>query len=97
MATTRQHIDARNDTDLQARFIAAAEQAGMPAAEQWVRAHMGALVAAAVDQGQTVADIHAYATTVRDAYLDAAPPPPGANLAAVTDTHLTAAITALNP
>lgn len=97
MATTTQHINARNDPDLTARLTAAAEQAGKPNADSWVRANMGALVAQVVDGDQTIADVHAYATQIRDQYVAAAPPPPGANLSAVTDTHLTAAITALNP
>lgn len=45
MATTAQHIAARNDADLLARFIAAAEQAGIENAQQWAEANRGRLVA----------------------------------------------------
>ncbi|MCC2033060.1 hypothetical protein [Microbacterium allomyrinae] len=95
MATTTQHINARNDPDLLDRFIASAEQADIDNASQWVQANMGKLVGVDVDGGQTVADVHAYAKETRDVYIDATPDRPGVDLVAVTDSHLTAAITAV--
>ena len=97
MATTTQHINARTDPDLLARFVAAAEQADVPDASAWVQANMGRLVCIVVDGTQTVSDVHAYAAVSRQQYVDATPPRPGENLGAVTDTHLAAAITALRP
>jgi len=88
MATTAQHIAARNDADLLARLVAAAEMAGVPAAQQWTEAHRGALVAADIG-GTTIADVHAYAVSQQ-------PPPPGANPAAVTDAQLTTAVQAVH-
>ncbi len=82
MATTAQHIAARNDTDRLARLVAAAE------AQQWTEAHRGALVAADIG-GTTIADVHAYAVSQQ-------PPPPGANPAAVTDAQLTTAVQAVH-
>lgn len=77
MATTTQHIIARNDPDLLDRFVAAAEQEGVPDASAWVQANLGALIAAEVEGGQVIA---------------ATPERAGASLAAVTDTHLTTAL-----
>lgn len=92
MATTNEHIAARNDPDLLDRFVAAAEQMGILDASSWVQSSMGRLVSATVNEGQTVADVHAHAAQVRDAYLADTPPRPGQDLEAVTDEHLTAAI-----
>lgn len=97
MATTTQHINARNDPDLLARFIAAAEQADVTDASAWVQANMGRLVTVEVDGVKTIADVHAYADEVRTAYIKATPERPGANLGAVTDPHLLAAINATLP
>lgn len=36
MATLAEHTAARNDADLRARFVAAAEMAGISNLEQWV-------------------------------------------------------------
>lgn len=94
MASTTQHINARNDPDLLARFIAAAEQADVADASAWIQANMGRLVCVEVDSGQTVSDVHAYADATRQAYIDATPERPGANLSAVTDANLAAAIAA---
>lgn len=95
MATTTQHINARNDPDLLDRFIAAAEQADVADASRWVQANIGRLVAQDVDGTQVIADVHAYAHDVREAHLAATPPRPGQNLGAVTDTHLVTAINAI--
>lgn len=95
MATSTQHINARNDPDLLDRFIAAAEQARVPDASAWCQARMGRLVTVTVASAQTVADVHAYAHETRAAYIAATPERPGANLGAVTDAHLAAAISSL--
>ncbi len=97
MATTTQHINARNDPDLLDRFVASAEQAGIEDASAWVQANMGRLVSQDAEAGQTVADVHAYARETRETYIAATPLRPGENLGAVTDTHLAAAITAIMP
>lgn len=86
MATTAQHIAARNDTDLLARLVAAAEMAGVPAAQQWTEAHRGALVAADIG-GTTIADVHAYAVSQQLR---------GFRTAAVTDAQLTTAVQAVH-
>lgn len=95
MATTNQHISARNDPDLLARFVAAAEMLGVDNASQWVQENMGRLVATEVDAGQSVADVHAYATLVRNTYIAATPERPGLSLSAVTDSHMATAIQAV--
>jgi hypothetical protein len=94
VATTTQHINARNDADLLDRFVAAAEQADVDGASAWVQSNMGRLVTVEVEGGQTVADVHALAADTRAAYLAATPLRPGEDPNAVTDAHLTAAITA---
>lgn len=92
MATTAQHVAARRDEDLIQRFVAAAEQAGQADAEVWVRAHIGALITAPVSGSTTIADVHAYAAGQRKIAVDALPPAPGADPAAVTDEYLAAAV-----
>lgn len=89
MATSAQHIAARNDTDLMARFIAVAEKANVPNAQAWVETNRGRLVSTSVD-GTTIADVHAYAVATYEPV-----PRPGENPAAVTDTQLAEAVTAL--
>lgn len=96
MASTTQHIVARGDADLLQRLIAAAEQAGIPSADRWVQQNMGALISAPVQDAQTIADVHAYASAVRAQAVAALPPLPGADPAAVTDAHLAAAIGVVN-
>lgn len=86
MANLAQHMEARNDQDLRARFIAGAEQAGIANAASWVDAQMGKLVS--VDLGETtVADVHAYAVATYEPT-----PRPGENPAAVTDAFIIVAI-----
>jgi hypothetical protein len=97
MATTTQHINTRNDPDLLDRFIAAAEQANVENASAWVQANIGQLICVTVDDTKTISDVHAYAAETRQKYVDATPPRPGANLGAVTDEHLAAAISATIP
>lgn len=89
MASLAQHIEARNDGDLLARFVAAAEQAGVPNPQQWTEQNRGALVATPID-GTTVADVHAYAVATYQPT-----PRPGVNPAAVTDTQIAAAVAAV--
>ena len=95
MATTADHMAARSDPDLLARFVARAEQLGVEKASDWVQARMGSLVTQAVDGTQKVTDVYAYAANVRRGYIEATPPRPGENLGAVTDSHLETAIQAL--
>lgn len=98
MATTTEHINARNDSDLLDRFIAAAEQAEVADASAWVQANMGRLITVRVQAEHTIADVHATANKTRAEYIAATPERPGADLGAVTDEHLAAAInTTLTP
>ena len=90
MATLAQHIAAKNDHDLLPRLIAAAEVAGIPAAQQWVEQRVGQLVSADVAEGQSVADVHAYAVA---SY--APTPRPGADDTKITDAHISAAVAAV--
>lgn len=86
MATLAEHIAARNDVDLLARFVAAAEVAGIDNPQGWAEQHRGELVAAPID-GTTCADVHAYAVATYQPT-----PRPGANPAAVTDDQIKAAV-----
>lgn len=90
MATLAQHIAARNDNDLLARFIAAAEVTGIDNPQGWAEQHRGELVAAKVDGDHTVSDVHAYAVATYQPT-----PRPGANPAAVTDNQIMAAVKAV--
>lgn len=88
MATLAEHITARNDADLLARFIAAAEVTGIDNPQGWAEQHRGELVAAKIDgDGKTVSDVHAYAVATYQPT-----PRPGANPAAVTDPQIMAAV-----
>jgi hypothetical protein len=89
VATSAQHIEARDDADLAQRLIAIAEQLDIPNAQMWVASNLGRLVATDIGE-TTIADVHAYAVAT---YVPT--PRPGENPAAVTDTQLEAAITAL--
>ena len=69
MATTlAEFIAAANDADLRGRLIAAAQEAGIRNAEQWVDQNRGDLTRANVsDPGNadaTVASVYAYAAAV---------------------------------
>lgn len=97
MTTTTDFMAARGDADLLVRLIAKAELMGIEDAATWIQANMSKLVNIQVDQNQTITDIFTYATAIRQAALDAVPPRAGINLAAVTDTHLEAAIVAVRP
>lgn len=87
MATLAEHIAARNDTELLARFVAAAEVAGIDNPQWWAEQHRGELVTAKVDDDHTVSDVHAYAVATYQPT-----PRPGVNPAAVTDDHIKAAV-----
>lgn len=106
MADSAQLIAATGDPDLKSRMTALLASTGASNAAGLIEVHMGALVAVPIDGNQCVADVLAYASTARRDALTARaqaiaaaetanpiPPAPGANLAAVTDTHLVAAMT----
>ena len=90
MATIAQHNAARNDFDLLARFVGAAEQAGISNAQMWAEQHRGALVSAQIGD-TTIADVHAYAVATYEPT-----PRPGENPAAVTDAQIAQAVQAVN-
>ncbi|QGZ16728.1 hypothetical protein PBI_DEWDROP_81 [Microbacterium phage Dewdrop] len=97
MATTSEHIAARDDLDLQQRLIAAAEQLGVTNAQSAVVSNLGRLVATSlpVDEESTtsLANVHAYAAETRRQHLSAPEAmPPGLNPAAVTDALLEQAL-----
>lgn len=96
MATLAEFTAAATDPDLRARFIAAAQEAGIPNAEYWVEANRGNLTRANVgdagDPAATVASVYAYAYNV---YRETVPPKPGANPGAVTDDHIRHAVAAV--
>lgn len=89
MATLAEHITARNDADLLARFVAAAEMAGIDNPQGWAEQHRGELVSAKIGD-TTCSDVHAYAVAT---YKPT--PRPGANPAAVTDPQIVAAVKAV--
>ena len=93
MASTADHIAARNDTDLLQRLVAAAEQAGIDGAQAWVEANRGGIIAADITvngEQTTVTDVYAYKVATYTPQ-----PRPGEDPAAVTDAHLSAAIQAV--
>jgi hypothetical protein len=93
--TTAQHMAARDDTDLVKRLVASAEQAHIPNPEEFVTTNVGVLISTEIGSGTTVTSVHAYADSVYRAAVAALPPKPGANPAAVTDTQLAQAVTAV--
>ena len=101
MATSNQILAASSDKDLEQRFVAIATAKGIENPKYWVQDRMMQLANAVVQDGQTVADVYAYADTVRKqrtAELQAELAElenPGKDLAAVTDTYLATAIDAL--
>lgn len=101
MATTPQHIAARDDLDLQKRLIAAAEQAGIANASSVIATNLGTMISKEIEvngEMTTLAEVHAYASDVREDYLsDERAMPPGLNPGAVTDVHLAAAVAAVQP
>lgn len=96
MTSTNDYIAAQGDPDLLARFIAAAQMAGISGASNWVSTHYSELLNFHVSQDQTVADVYAYAKAVREQAVAALPLAPGENMAAVTDAYLASAIAAVS-
>lgn len=89
MSTLAEHIAARNDSDLLARIVAAAEKAGIASPQVWAETNRGAIVS--VDVGDTtLADVHAYAVATYEPT-----PRPGQNPAAVTDAQIAKAVEAV--
>jgi hypothetical protein len=95
-ATTAQHIAARDDIDLIQRFIAKAEMMGLDAPGSFVQNNIATLISVDIDTAtpglQTVTDVYAYAAGIRQAHIEATPPAPGLNPAAVTDEQIEQAI-----
>lgn len=90
MATTAEHIAARNDSDLYQRLVAAAEIQGIPNAAQWVEQNRGALVSTEIAPGgdtTSITNIHAYAVATYEPRLR-----PGEDPESVTDAYLIAAV-----
>lgn len=96
MTTLAEFTAAATDPDLRNRFIAAAQEAGIPNVEYWVDSNRGNLTRASVgdpgDAAATVASVYAYAYNV---YRQTVPPKPGANPGAVTDDHIRHAVQAV--
>lgn len=69
--TTAQHIAARDDEDLKARIIAAAEQAHLPEPENFVRMNLGKIISTPVSSGATITSVHAYTSTTYAAAVSA--------------------------
>ena len=90
MATLAQHIAARNDADLLARFVAAAEVTGIDNPQGWAEQHRGELVAADIG-GTSVSDVHAYAVAQYQPT-----PRPGSDPARITDDQIVAAVKAVS-
>ena len=101
MATSTAILNASNDVDLKARFVVVAASKKVANPRAWVEENMLNLANAVVADTQTVADVYAYADTVRKqrtAELQAelaGLEDPGKNLAAVTDEYLATAIDSL--
>lgn len=93
MATYAEHIAARNDAELTARLVAAAERACIDNAEPWVMVNRGRIVATQLPGDTSLADVHAYAVA---SYQPV--PLPGADPTKVTDDLIKQAIEAVkNP
>jgi hypothetical protein len=58
-------MNAKSDIDLLNRFIAKAELMGVDNAASLVQGNYPALLNTVVSDGQTIVDVHAYATSVR--------------------------------
>lgn len=87
MTTLAAHIAARNDADLLARFVAAAELLGVPDPQTWADMHKGSLVAQSVSDTQKLSDVYAYAVASYNPT-----PRPGEDGSKVTDEHIMAAV-----
>lgn len=93
--TTAQHMAARDDKDLEARIIAAAEQAHIDNPESFVRTNIGRIISTDIGGGTTITSVHAYADLNYRNALAALPKKPGLDPAAVTDQQLAQAIQAV--
>lgn len=90
MPTIAEHIAARDDRDLQARLVAAAEMNGVADPQRWVSENLGALICADIS-GTTLADVHAFAVSEKGQPQLSA----GADPAYCTDDQLKSAVTAV--
>lgn len=89
--TSESLINAAADTDLALRFVALGATLGYTQGD--IESNLRKLVAAQLNaNGDTVASVYDYAYQVRKQALDAVPPSPGANLAAVTDDYIRSAL-----
>ena len=93
--TTAQHMAARDDVDLVARLVAAAEQAHVDNPEQFVRTNVGRIISTDIGGGTTITSVHAYADLNYQNAVAALPQKPGLDPAAVTDQQLAQAIQAV--
>lgn len=93
--TTAQHIAARDDSDLVARLVAAAEQAHIDNPEAFVRTNIGRIISTDIGSGTTITAVHAYADLNYQNAIAALPKKPGLDPAAVTDQQLSQAIQAV--
>lgn len=87
MTTLAAHIAARNDADLLARFVAAAELLGVPDPQTWADMQKGSLVAQPISDTQKLSDVYAYAV---ETYSPV--PRPGQDGTKVTDAHIMTAV-----
>lgn len=90
--TSNQILAAAGDLDLRERLIAlAAQDPTITDPHAWVNSRLQQIVGVAIDsngEATTIASVYDYAVATYQPT-----PPPGKNLAAVTDAHLRAAIT----
>lgn len=90
MTTSQDLLLAARDADVRDRLVALLAAHGHTSPEATIDTRIGRIVATVVSEGQSVADVLAYA---RANYVPT--PRPGQNLAAVTDAHLRTALTTL--
>lgn len=96
MPNTQEYITAKGDSDLLSRLIARAEMMNVDDPANWVQINMSKLIQASIaGPDDTIVSVFSFAKQHREDYIAAIPPAPGADLAAVTDAHLTAAINAV--
>lgn len=97
MASINEIIAAKNDDLLVERLRVAAELEGILTqgafTDQLTRL-LGVPITVSGSE-TTLADVYAYAANVHSQAVSALPPPPGSNPAAVTDTHIQAALAAI--
>jgi len=89
-ANSQQIILASNDAQLRERLISLAPQLGVRNPAYWVDLHMHEIVGEELPDGAGTTTV---ATVLEYAHLVYKPTPlPGANMAAVTDDHIRAAL-----